>query len=115
MKDRDYSEATVVLLYMGNEFNNLLKPILEKQLKPGTRIVSHRFLLGDWAPDKTIKVTGKRRRRVHPPPVDGEGKGEEEVGALRKCGKPGAGRASATASQRRDSIGPANRSSRGSP
>jgi len=59
LKDRDYSEATVVLLYMGNEFNNLLRPILEKQLKPGARIVSHRFVIGDWAPDKTIKVTGQ--------------------------------------------------------
>jgi uncharacterized protein (TIGR03000 family) len=59
LKDRDYSEATVILLYMGNEFNNLLRPILEKQLKPGTRIISHRFVLGDWAPDKTIKVTGQ--------------------------------------------------------
>jgi uncharacterized protein (TIGR03000 family) len=59
LKDRDYSEATVVLLYMGNEFNNLLRPILEKQLKPGSRIISHRFVLGDWEPDKTIKVTGQ--------------------------------------------------------
>ena len=59
LKDRDYSEATVVMLYMGNEFNNLLRPILEKQLKPGTRIVSHRFVLGDWAPDKSITVTGQ--------------------------------------------------------
>jgi len=58
LKDRDYSEATIVFLYMGNEFNSLLRPILEKQLKPGTRIVSHRFVLGDWAPDKTIKVMG---------------------------------------------------------
>ena len=58
LKDRDYSEATVVMLYMGNEFNNLLRPILEKQLKPGTRIVSHRFVMGDWMPDKTITVTG---------------------------------------------------------
>ena len=58
MKERDYSEATVVFLYMGNEFNNLLRPILEKQLKPGTRIVSHRFTFGDWAPDKSITVTG---------------------------------------------------------
>jgi uncharacterized protein (TIGR03000 family) len=58
LKDRDYSEATVVMLYMGNEFNNLLRPILEKQLKPGARIVSHRFLLGDWKPDKTIMVMG---------------------------------------------------------
>jgi uncharacterized protein (TIGR03000 family) len=58
LKDRDYSEATVVMLYMGNEFNALLRPVLEKQLKPGTRIVSHRFTFGDWAPDKTITVTG---------------------------------------------------------
>jgi len=58
LKDRDYSEATVVLLYMGNEFQALLRPILEKQLKPGTRIVSHRFTFGDWAPDKSITVTG---------------------------------------------------------
>ena len=59
VKDRDYSEATVVFLYMGNEFNNLLRPILEKQLKPGTRIVSHRFVLGDWKPDETKKVVGQ--------------------------------------------------------
>jgi len=58
LKDRDYSEASVVLLYMGNEFNNLLRPVLEKQLKPGSRIVSHRFVMGDWAPDKTIDVKG---------------------------------------------------------
>ncbi|VTU00842.1 Uncharacterized protein OS=Chroococcidiopsis thermalis PCC 7203 GN=Chro_0526 PE=4 SV=1: Methyltransf_26 [Gemmataceae bacterium] len=58
LKDRDYSEASVVLLYMGNEFNALLRPVLEKQLKPGTRIVSHRFTMGDWAPDKTIDVKG---------------------------------------------------------
>jgi uncharacterized protein (TIGR03000 family) len=59
LKDRDYSPANVVFLYMGNEFNNLLRPILEKQLKPGTRIVSHRFEMGDWKPDKTITVMGE--------------------------------------------------------
>jgi uncharacterized protein (TIGR03000 family) len=59
LKDRDYSEASVVFLYMGNEFNNLLRPVLEKQLKPGTRIVSHRFVLGDWKPDETKKITGQ--------------------------------------------------------
>jgi uncharacterized protein (TIGR03000 family) len=58
LKDRDYSEASVIMLYMGNEFDELLRPILQKQLKPGTRIVSHRFLMGDWMPDKTIKVNG---------------------------------------------------------
>lgn len=59
LKDRDYSEATIVFLYMGDEFDALLRPILEKQLKPGTRIVSHRFKMGDWEPDKTIKVMGE--------------------------------------------------------
>jgi uncharacterized protein (TIGR03000 family) len=54
----DYSEATVVMLYMGNEFNNLLRPTLEKQLKPGARIVSHRFVFGDWKPEKTLTIKG---------------------------------------------------------
>jgi uncharacterized protein (TIGR03000 family) len=59
LKDRDYSEATVVLLYMGNEFNELLRPVLEKQLKPGSRIISHRFVMGDWKPDETKTITGE--------------------------------------------------------
>ena len=59
LKDRDYSEASVVFLYMGDEFDALLKPILQKQLKPGSRIVSHRFKLGDWEPDKTITIMGE--------------------------------------------------------
>lgn len=52
----DLSEATVVFLYMGEEFNRLLRPLLWKQLKVGARIVSHRFTMGDWKPDKTIGV-----------------------------------------------------------
>jgi uncharacterized protein (TIGR03000 family) len=55
----DYGNATVIMLYMGDEFNNLLRPLFEKQLKPGTRIVSHRFTMGDWKPDKTITVMGQ--------------------------------------------------------
>ena len=35
-----------------------MAPVLQKLLKPGARVVSHRFLLGDWKPDKTEKVTG---------------------------------------------------------
>jgi len=52
-------EATVVTLYMGEDLNRQLRPTLEK-LKPGTRIVSHRFTLGDWKPDRTetINVSG---------------------------------------------------------
>jgi uncharacterized protein (TIGR03000 family) len=53
---KDFSEATVVFLYMGEEFDVLLRPILLKQLRVGARIVSHRFRMGDWMPDETITV-----------------------------------------------------------
>jgi uncharacterized protein (TIGR03000 family) len=55
---KDLSEATVVFLYMGEEFDMLLRPHLWRQLKVGTRIVSHRFKMGDWQPDKTVSVAG---------------------------------------------------------
>src|SRR5262245_25903648 len=50
---KDLSQASVVLLYMGDDVNLRLRPILLKTLKPGSRIVSHRFGMGDWKPDKT--------------------------------------------------------------
>jgi uncharacterized protein (TIGR03000 family) len=53
---KDLSEASVVFLYMGNEFDLLLRPLLWKQLRVGARIVSHRFMMGDWTPDRTIPV-----------------------------------------------------------
>jgi uncharacterized protein (TIGR03000 family) len=57
LKVTDLSEATVVTLYLSDDLNLLLRPILLKQLKPGTRIVAHRFLMGDWKPDKTETET----------------------------------------------------------
>jgi uncharacterized protein (TIGR03000 family) len=54
---RDLSSATVVFLYMGDHFNMLIRPNLWKQLKVGSRIVSHRFTMGDWKPDKTVSMT----------------------------------------------------------
>jgi uncharacterized protein (TIGR03000 family) len=56
LKVKDLSEATVVTIYMSDEFNKLLMPILQKQLKPGARIVTHRFTMGDWKPDKKETV-----------------------------------------------------------
>lgn len=53
----DLSTATVVLLYMGDHFNLLIRPILWRQLPVGARVVSHRFKMGDWEPDKTITVS----------------------------------------------------------
>jgi SAM-dependent methyltransferase len=49
----DVSPATVVTLYLLSASNMKLRPILTKQLRPGARIVSHAFTMGDWAPEKT--------------------------------------------------------------
>jgi predicted O-methyltransferase YrrM len=52
----DFSEATVVTLYLLPELNVKLRPQLFKQLKPGTRIVSHDFDMGDWKPDQVVQT-----------------------------------------------------------
>ena len=53
---KDLSEVSVVFLYMGDHFNLLIRPVLWRELKVGSRIVSHRFTMGDWKPDKTVSV-----------------------------------------------------------
>lgn len=53
----DVSEATVVTLYLLSASNLKLRPILTRQLKPGARIVSHAFSMGDWEPDKVDTFT----------------------------------------------------------
>jgi predicted O-methyltransferase YrrM len=58
-KVKDIGTASVVLLYMGEDLNKQLRPILEKELKPGSRIVSHRFKMGDWKPEETRKIHTK--------------------------------------------------------
>ena len=55
----DLSEATVLLIYIGEDLGARMSPLLQKILKPGTRIVSHRFGLGDWKPDKTETIKGE--------------------------------------------------------
>jgi hypothetical protein len=54
--EADISEATVVTLYLFPDVNARLRPKLLRELKPGTRIVSHDYGLGDWAPEKTVEV-----------------------------------------------------------
>jgi SAM-dependent methyltransferase len=53
----DVSSASVVTLYLLSASNLKLRPILTKQLKPGSRIVSHAFSMGDWDPLKTDSFT----------------------------------------------------------
>jgi uncharacterized protein (TIGR03000 family) len=62
---KDLANATVVTLYMSEELNRSLRPILQKQLKPGARIVSHRFTMGDWKPLKTDTIVGPTGERFH--------------------------------------------------
>lgn len=54
----DLSGATVVMLYLSTTTNMRLRGILQRQLKPGTRIVSHRFAMGDWKPDAEERHEG---------------------------------------------------------
>ncbi len=53
----DLHEATVITLYLLPEVNRQLLPKLLAELRPGTRIVSYKYDLGDWAPEKTVRVS----------------------------------------------------------
>ncbi len=79
----DLGNATVLTLYLLPAMMDRLRPKLLKELKPGTRIVSHDFDLGEWKPDRSIEVstpekydvTGSFTSTVHlwivPAAVDG--------------------------------------------
>ena len=60
----DTSEATVVTLYLSPEVNLRLRPKLLAQLKPGSRIVSHDFPIGDWPPARAVNFQGPDRTHV---------------------------------------------------
>ena len=49
-----FRRATVVTLYLLTSVNEKLRPVLEKQLRPGARIVSHDFHIPGWDPEKTV-------------------------------------------------------------
>jgi hypothetical protein len=57
----DVSPASVVALYLSPALNERLRPRLTSQLRPGSRIVSHDFLMGDWKPARTVSVAGPDR------------------------------------------------------
>jgi SAM-dependent methyltransferase len=54
--EADISPATVVAIYLSPTVNVRLEPKLRKELRPGTRIVSHQFPIGTWTPDKTVRA-----------------------------------------------------------
>lgn len=52
----DIGDATVVTLYLLPEMMAQLRSKLQRELKPGTRIVSHDFDFGDWKPDRRVEL-----------------------------------------------------------
>jgi hypothetical protein len=60
--ETDLREATVVTLYLLPQLNVKLRPKLFAELRPGTRVVSHSFDMGDWETDSTFMADG---RTVH--------------------------------------------------
>lgn len=57
--EADISEATVVTLYLLPSVNDRLRPKLFRELKPGTRVVSHDFDMNEWEPDTTWDSAGE--------------------------------------------------------
>lgn len=59
----DVSEATVVMLFLSPALNLAVRPKLLRELNPGARIVSHWHDMGDWRPQKTVRVQSSGRER----------------------------------------------------
>src|SRR5687767_1810013 len=55
------SAATVVTLFLTPEANLLLRPKLQRELRPGARVVSHEHHMGDWPPQRVERVMAKNR------------------------------------------------------
>ncbi|MCE9562089.1 MAG: class I SAM-dependent methyltransferase [Planctomycetes bacterium] len=65
MTPEDFKDVDVVTMYLLPDVNLKLRPILQKGLKPGARIVSHDFHMGDWKEDKMEKVTVDREHTIY--------------------------------------------------
>ena len=59
--EMDLSPATVVTLYLSPELNQRLRPKFLRELRPGARIVSHDYGMGDWAPERTVRMEVRGR------------------------------------------------------
>jgi 16S rRNA A1518/A1519 N6-dimethyltransferase RsmA/KsgA/DIM1 with predicted DNA glycosylase/AP lyase activity len=62
---QDYSSANLITVYLLPESNIKLQPILEAQLKKGTRIVAHDFGIGSWTPVKSMAIADDGEGRSH--------------------------------------------------
>ncbi|HVW86179.1 MAG TPA: class I SAM-dependent methyltransferase [Bryobacteraceae bacterium] len=62
---QNYSSANLITVYLLPDSNLKLRPVLESQLKKGTRIVAHDFEIGGWTPLKTITIPDDGEGRSH--------------------------------------------------
>jgi len=62
---QDYSSADLVTVYLLPTSNDKVRPMLEKQLKKGTRVVSHDFEFSGWTPVKTEHIDDDGEGRSH--------------------------------------------------
>jgi hypothetical protein len=62
---QDYSSASLVTVYLLPTSNDKVRPLLEKQLKKGTRIISHDFPFRDWTPEKEVTIEDDGEGRSH--------------------------------------------------
>jgi cyclopropane fatty-acyl-phospholipid synthase-like methyltransferase len=65
VRQADLARADVVTMYLATETNEELRPRLEKQLKPGSRVVSHDYAVPGWKPAKVEKVNGKQTHVIY--------------------------------------------------
>jgi SAM-dependent methyltransferase len=80
----DFSHATVVTMYLLPDLNMRLRPLILK-MKPGTRVVSHAFHMGDWDPDERLMAEAREAFLwIVPASVEGTWAFEEENGAQSK-------------------------------
>jgi ribosomal protein L11 methylase PrmA len=78
------SEATVVTLYLLPSLNLKLMPKLKAELKPGTRIVSHAFDMGDWAPEQKLDVNGRNVLLDDSEAIEKAARAERDAGSGRR-------------------------------
>lgn len=78
----DFRDASVVTLYLSPTANRQLRPKLLNDLKPGSRVVSHSFTMGDWPPDRVVNIPSAVRTLYYwvvPAQVAGQWQGSAEV------------------------------------
>ncbi|MCD6073321.1 MAG: hypothetical protein K0Q70_204, partial [Rhodospirillales bacterium] len=81
--EHDFSEATVLLMYLLTEVNLKLRPKILSVLKPGTRVVTHDFDMGEWEPDDVASMDGFRHVYLWIVPANVDGTWEVTAGGAK--------------------------------